>query len=462
MSKSTKNDKKQGFSSSIGFLLSAVAAAVGLSNIWRFSAETAQYGGFIYVFFYMICIVLIGYPIVLAELAFGRTKQQGLYESYQDHGKWKWLGGFAAMICFLIFCFYNVVAGWVVGYVGKTLGGSLIDQTKAGNSKFFEKAFTTLKTTWWINFVCAAIMVLLAVFINQAGVSGGIEKCAKILMPLFLVMMVGLIIYSCLLDGAGKGLSFYLKPRWNNISFKAFVCALSQSFMSLSIGMGALVAYGAYVNKEDNLHKSSLIIVLGDTLVALSAGFFLFAFLGHINHDFDNFKADSTGLAFITLPLIFSKIGGIIGIILALSFFLLLIFAAITSSISLLEVPTTYVVSAFKMKRKHAIWLLALSSYLISILCILSDAFDLGFSKFFRDFCLMILTPFATFCFTVFVGYRFKVENLFKESSRDKKPNKFFVHYITITVKYIAPLLIGGSFCYSSYEMISKILFPVA
>lgn len=476
MSKSNENDKKEGFSSSLGFLLSAVAAAVGLSNIWRFSAETAQYGGFIYVFFYLVCIVAIGYPIVLAELAFGRTKQQGLYESYQDHRRWKWLGAFAAIVCFLIFCFYNVVAGWVVGYVGKTLSGTLIDKSQADNPAFFSGAFTTLKGSMLTNVICTFIMLIGAVFINQAGVTGGIEKCAKILMPIFLVMMVALIGYSCTLTGASRGISFYLKPKLDHVSIKAFVCALSQSFMSLSIGMGALVTYGAYVNKKDNLHKSSLVIVVGDTLVALCAGFFLFAFLGHLEkfkfEIFTNpeiakenpeFSTGSTGLAFITLPLIFSKIGGIVGTLLALSFFLLLIFAAITSSISLLEVPTTYLVSKFKMKRKHAIWLLAGCSYAISMLCILGDSTSYGsmfmiagetFRDFFEKFALMILTPFATFCFILFIGYKFKLENVFKESTGEKAPNKFFRHYITITVKYIAPVLVGLSFLYSSIDMV--------
>ena len=478
MSKPNANDKKEGFSSSLGFLLSAVAAAVGLSNIWRFSAETAQYGGFIYVFFYLVCVVVIGYPVVLAELSFGRTKQQGLYESYQDHGKWKRLGFFASIVCFLIFCFYNVVAGWVVGYVGKTLGGNLIDKNQAGNYAFFTDAFKELKGNMFTNFICTFIMLIGAVFINQAGVSGGIEKCAKILMPIFLVMMIGLIGYSCTLDGAGKGIAFYLKPKWDHVSFKAFVCALSQSFMSLGIGMGALVTYGAYVSKQDNLRKSSLVIVVGDTLVALCAGFFLFAFLGHMNFPFkvfthpevakENpaFATNPTGLAFIILPSIFSKIGGVMGMLLALSFFLLLIFAAITSSISLLEVPTTYLVSAYKMNRKHAIWLLAGCSYVISVLCILSDSnceslwtimpnpAETNFMEFFQNFVLMILTPLATFCFILFIGRKFKLENVFKESAGEKAPNKFFVQYITITVKYIAPVLVGFSFLYSSLDMI--------
>lgn len=478
MSKPSENDKKEGFSSSLGFLLSAVAAAVGLSNIWRFSAETAQYGGFIYVFFYLICIVAIGYPIVLAELAFGRTKQQGLYESYQGYGRWKWLGSLAAIICFFIFCFYNVVAGWVVGYVGKTLSGTLIDKNQAGDPTFFSGTFEALKGNMLTNFICTFIMLIGAVFINQAGVSGGIEKCAKILMPIFLVMMIALIGYSCILEGASKGISFYLKPKLDHVSFKAFVCALSQSFMSLSIGMGALVTYGAYVNKQDNLHKSSLVIVLGDTLVALCAGFFLFAFLGHIDFNFKAFTnpeiakenpelaTNPTGLAFITLPLIFSKIGGIVGTLLALSFFLLLIFAAITSSISLLEVPTTYLVSAYKIKRKHAIWLLAGCSYLISTFCILADSncehlwtimpnpAETNFRVFFEKFVLMILTPFATFYFILFIGHKFKLENVFKESTGERAPNKFFMHYISITVKYIAPVLVGFSFLYSSLDMI--------
>ncbi len=458
--------KKDTFSDSLGFILAAIAAAVGLSNIWRFSAEAAQNGGGIYVLCYLICIVLVGYPLVLAELALGRSKQKGVYECYQNQGSWEWVGLAGITICFLIFCFYNVVAGWVLGYLWNLLTGRLFVSTE---KEHFVEFYSAIRSNWQGNLIWTFIMMVSAIFINQAGVSGGIEQCAKILMPIFIVMMVGLIGYSITLEGAGRGLYFYLWPSLSNFSLQGFAFALSQSFMSLSIGMGALVTYGSFVNKKDNLYFSSFAIVAGDTLVAVLAGFFLFAFLGHEQVDFDAMHDGDNaligpGLAFITLPLIFSKLGYFVGPILAGSFFLLLIFAAITSSISLLAAPAKYMESKYKMGNKKALWILGLGSFAISIVCILSDSDieslfsvmphpEYNFHDFFMDFVIRILTPLATFFFSLFIAMKWKMSSLFKEAEQGGKLNKRLIPYIEVTIRYITPLFVGISFLTSLWQL---------
>ncbi len=460
--------KKESFSSRLGFILAAVAAAVGMSNIWRFPSEVAQFGGGIYVLFYMLCIFIVGYPMTLVELAFGRSKQEGLYENYKGHGRWAYLGALTALVSFLVFCFYNVVAGWVVGYFCKLCSGALFHaETKGEFTQFYE----SLRENWQGNLVWTFIMMIAALLINQAGVRGGIERCAQILMPIFLIMIVGLVGYSLTLKGAGTGISFFLWPAWDKVSWQGLAYALSQSFMSLSIGMGILITYGAFVNKKDNLYSSSFIIVVGDTLVAIFAGFFLFGFLGYKGIDFANIsdeKIAGPGLAFITLPLIFYDLGTT-GTILAGAFFLLLIFAAITSSISILAVPVKYVEKRFGWRHDHALWTVGLLSFVVSMGCILADSdidwlFSVmkdpdqyNFREFLEDFAIRILTPITAFLFCIFTAFQWKVSSVFEEVSPGKKPQKYMEIYITICIKYIAPIVSAFSAIYSIWAYIAGV-----
>ena len=475
--------KNAGFSSSLGFLFAAVAASVGLSNIWRFSSETAQNGGAIFVFFYLLCMVLVGYPVILAEISLGRSKQKGLYEAYEGHGRWKWVGVLNGIVLYSIFCFYNVVAGWVIGYLWKVMNGSLFQYDNNSLSDF-RNVFEALRSDWAGNLFFTLIMIAGAVVINRSGVSGGIEKCSKILMPCFVLLMVGLLIYGAFLPGAGTGISFYLVPSLDKINMKALAKALSQAFMSLSAGMGSMIVYGAYVNRKDNMKTSSIVIVAGDTLVAFIAGFFIFSFLGnlHVIKEIDltklseeasttNQSVSGTGLAFITLPLMFKNIGGITGTVLAGSFFLLLIFAAITSSISLLEGPTKYIESRYKIERTKAISLLAAGAYIGGALCIFADSklewvptfvknAKIGNAhELFQSIVLEILAPLSALLFSLFIAYKWKMDNLFAEINQEgRKTSKYLVLYMTIALKYVCPALIGTSLCYSTYLLINKFL----
>ena len=470
---SQKHNKEEKFSSSIGFLFAAIAAAVGLSNIWRFASEAAKYGGGFFVFAYLLCIVGVGYPIVLAEISFGRSKQKGLYHLYATEGRWKSLAPLAALTCFFIFCFYNVVAGWVLGYFWHFIYGyfarpeeGLFDLEK---KQEFVDFFDNLRSNYVGNLIFTLIMAVAAAWIIQAGVTGGIERCGKILMPLFMAMMIGLIVYACTLNNISRGLAFYLKPRWEKFTMEGLASALSQSIMSLAIGMGALVTYGAYVNKKENLHKSALIISVGDTLVAFLAGFFLFAFMGHQNVDFDNDKhMGGTGLAFATLPhILINKLGMKTALIVGASFFLLLLFAAITSSITLLEVPTRYIESRYKTDRAKTVWITMLVSYGISILCILSDSniasiptlFHTSkegltnFHDLFQKLVIDVLATFSTFLFSLFIAFKWGVAALFNESSVHKAPNRLFARYVHVTIKYVCPLLTAFSCVYAMYNL---------
>ncbi|MGB0356992.1 MAG: sodium-dependent transporter [Cytophagales bacterium] len=465
MESSSDHKKQSGFSSSIGFLFAAIAASVGLSNIWRFPAETAQYGGGCYVFVYLIFTLLVGFPLILGELALGRKNQQGLFSVYKNEGRWSCLGPLSALVCFLIFCFYNVVAGWVVGYLWKTGTGELFEYGDGGTANSFDSCWETLRAHWQMNLITTFVMLAAAMGINYAGVNEGIEKCSKVLMPIFAVMLIGLIGYSVTLSGAGNGLKKYLYPDLSELSLEGVARALAQSFMSLSAGLGTMVTYGCYVGRGTNLRKSAMVITMGDTLIALMAGFFIFAFLGFLDFSSggngENMKMpkDGTGLAFTTLPEIFKGMSSGLGIILAGAFFLLLIFAAITSSISLFEVPTRYLEARYKIKHSYAILLTGGLSFAISILCILSDGnFGwLGKIKLherFQDVVTCILMPLTALITNLFLAYRCKLGSLLAVSNNGEDNNKYFATYMKWTLRYISPCIIFVSLLVSTYEFI--------
>ena len=443
----------------MGFLFAAIAASVGLSNIWRFPSEAALYGGGCYVLVYLVFVALVGYPLILGELTLGRKTQKGLFDAYKDKGRWSYLGPSTAFVCFLVFCFYNVVAGWVVGYLWKTINGTLFEYGDGAIGESFESCWEALRANWQMNLVTTLTMLLAAMGINYAGVSGGIEKSSKILMPLFFVMLVGLIIYALRLPGAGNGIWRYLYPDPNNLTLKGVARALAQSFMSLAAGMGMMVTYGAYVNKETNLRRSAFVITVGDTLVALMAGFFIFAFLGFLAFNEGgniNTPEESTGLAFITLPEVFKSMPTGLGFVLAIGFFLLLIFAAITSSISLFESSTRYLEHRYKMKHFHAILLAGGLSFVISTLCVLSDG-NVGWfqgTKFhdrFQDVTTCILMPLVALGTNLFLARRWKVATLLDTSNNGQPTNKYFAKYIQWTIGYISPCVIFISLLVSTY-----------
>ncbi len=451
------NKQQDNFSSYFGFLVSAVAASVGLSNIWRFSSEAAQNGGGIYVAVYVFMSFVIGYPIMLAELSMGRSKNQGVFHTFNNRGKWSIVGFVGALTCFLIFCFYNIVAGWVIGYAWSFISGYFSSGSNTlfalSEKKEFVEFFLQIKSGFVGNIIYTFLMMILAVIIIRAGVSEGIEKCAKFLMPIFVVMMIVLIAYSLSLKNALNGISYYLMPRFDGFSLDGVASAVSQSMMSLSVGFGAILTYGGYMSKKDNLRSASFIIVSGDTLVALFAGFFLFAFLGHQGVDFETEKdIIGGGLAFITLPLIFiTKFSPLVACILGASFFFLLFFAAITSSVSLLEVPSKYLEDRYKVSRNDSISIVAASSFLISILCILGESKiewlfsvmpnfqDYNFHSFYQDCAVRVLIPLSVFLYYLFVVREYKVEEILKEAYGDKKQNPLFVSYIKFTVSILWP-----------------------
>lgn len=439
----------KGFKSKLGFIAAAASSAVGVGNIWRFPYLTGKYGGANFIMLYLICVFMLGFPLVLAKLAFGRRMQGGTYNAYKNVKPkfWRNVGLGATIISFGTLSYYSVITGWLIGYFVNIAKGATL------KSPDFSQTFANFVGDSQLNIFYTLITTMIILVIVKNGISDGIEKISKILMPIFIFMMLGLIIFTLSLKGSSKGLAFYLLPNWKAITPDAFYAALSQSFLSLSIGLGICVTYGAYVDKKDNLVKSSLIIVLSDTIVSLLAGLIIFPLI--IQKGIE--PNVGPGLIFISLPIAFKALGPFIGPLVGATFFMLLVFAAITSGIAMLEVVTKYIMERFKFSRSKSVYIIAFCLFLLGIPSILSNGSNyrltnlwqhLGVTRGFLGimdlFCGDLAMPIIGLFFSLFVAYKWKMNSLFDEIQKGSKPKKWFYYYLNITIKYISPYLISA------------------
>lgn len=445
------------FSNKLGFILAAAGSAVGLGNIWKFPFEVGNGGGAAFVLLYLFFCFLLCFPVMISEIAIGRKTLRNPVGAFNELGfrNWRFVGMLGLFCGVLILSFYNVVAGWAFGYfiemlfanfdVGSQFGDYIKDITKVG---FY-----------------AILFMLTTAFIVSKGVSGGIEKAAKILMPTLIIMILGLVAYATTLPNAMKGISFYLVPDFSEINITVIGGALRQAFFSLSLGMGALITYGSYVSKNDNIISSAAYITLMDVGIAFIAGLMIFPFVAF------NLGGDMTqvsepgfggpGLIFVTLPGVFATLGSTWGVIVGAFFFLLLSFAALTSTVSLLEVPVAYVVDEHKVNRNKAVWIVALIIFVIGIPSLLSG----GYSEFLSNFSRIIGVPdvidsdFLSFvaatadvllllggCLIVFfAGYIWKKKNLHEEIAQgfNGYENSFVKKFLDFAVTILSPVVLA-------------------
>ncbi|MCD8509692.1 MAG: sodium-dependent transporter [Bacillus sp. (in: Bacteria)] len=325
-----------------GFILAAVGSAVGLGNIWGFSFALGTQGGAAFLLIYLICIVFVGYPLMMAEFTIGRKAQSDTVGSFQKlaPGKpWFFAGIFGVIASFLIMAFYPVIGAWVLKYIQVYLFGG-IGATASGD---FFGAFTTSNEVfiWHLLFMGFTLGIVIL------GVKSGIEKANKILLPALAIMILGLAVFALTQNGASEGLAFMFSPTWASFTNSGvWLAAMGQAFFSLSLGMGALITYASYLKKEDQLPKAAGTVVTLDTLIAVMAGVMIFPAVFAFGLD----PAGGGGLVFVTMPNVFESMTG--GIIFGLVFYVLLAFAAISSAVSLLEVPVAYFMNKFQITRK--------------------------------------------------------------------------------------------------------------
>lgn len=357
MIKTEKEHERGEWGSRIGFILAAAGSAIGLGNIWRFPYVTGQNGGAAFLVIYLLCVIVLGLPIMVAELTVGRFTRRnavGAFEVIRPGSPWKLVGFLGVITGICLLSYYLVMAGYSLGYIVKTL---------IGDSSTFE-SFTA---NAWVSIPLFLAFAVITVLVVQGGIRNGIERWAKILMPVLFLLLIILIIRSITLEGASEGLLFYLKPDFSKVTGSTFLAALGQAFFSLSLGMGCMITYGSYLSKKDNIVSSGCFVAFFDTLIAVMAGLLIFPALFAMSMKPD----EGPGLVFKVLPEIFAKIPG--GSIVGAAFFLLLSIAALTSTISLLEVATAYVVDEKRWLRRHAVWIIALLTVCLGLPSALSQ-----------------------------------------------------------------------------------------
>ena len=318
------------FDSNFGFLMASLGSAVGLGNLWGFPYKMGLGGGFAFLLLYMILLVVVGYPLILSEIAIGRKSQKAAIEAYKEiHPGFTFNGVLQTIVPFFLIAFYCTFGGYVMKYFFKSLGMFAGNQFDPG-ATFGETLVNTSSVVWVLIFLALTVVIVLG------GVSGGIEKFCKVAMPALFIMLVVIVIRSCTLNGAGEGIAFLFKPHFEGLSsiggfFETLKLAGSQMFFSLSLASGCLIAYGSYLDKKEDLEKDAVIVAVGDTCAALLAGLAIMPACSAFGIDF----GAGPGLLFVSMPTVFNDMKG--GAIFAFLFWLLVFFACLSSSIGMME-----------------------------------------------------------------------------------------------------------------------------
>ncbi len=355
------------WTSKTGFILAAAGSAIGLGNIWRFPFTAGQNGGAAFVLVYLIFVALIGVPVLLAELSIGRKTERnpvGAFKALVPDSLWPAVGGLGVITGFGILAFYAVIAGWTLAYLFKALTGDFAATISAEQSGAL---FNEIVGDPLLAIGVTGVFLLLTILVVRGGVSGGIERATKILMPLLFVILIILALRSVTLPGGMEGLTFLFKPDFSKLSVSVVMQALGQALFSLSLGMGAMITYGSYFPKSENLPTAGASVAIFDTLIAVLAGLIIFPALFSVGVE----PGGGAGLVFVVLPTIFGSLPA--GSMFAVSFYFLLAIAALTSTISLLEVVVSYFVDERGWPRSKAAWLMGGFSFVLAVPSALSQ-----------------------------------------------------------------------------------------
>ncbi len=450
---------REHFSSKIGFILAAAGSAVGIGNLVGFPVNAAKNGGGAFLIIYALFVLFVCLPVMIAEMAIGRKTQKepvGAYKSLSNDSKlWSVAGLFGVLTPFMIAVFYMVLTVWIFSYIALTVTGNL-DYLASANG------FGEIINSNYI-FLAMAVVAAIVNFILVAGVKDGIEKAAKTLMPALFIMLVIMVIFVLTLDNAMAGIEFFLIPDFDKITPSVINGALSQAFFSLSLGMGILITYGSYINNQTNIPNSAKLVAITDTAVAFTAGLMIlpavFSFNPNINTE--TLSDSSVSLIFTFLPKIFLALQVSIGYagasLVAAFFFILVFFAAITSLVSILEVPVSYLVTEKKHSRKKALIILLATAGLLTVFATVSFGMVSFFTEFtsyaggtksFFDVVYDIfydtILPLNGFLLCVFVSYRWKKHNLSDELSIGNTgyKNSLVEKYINFSLGTFIPVII--------------------
>ncbi len=444
-----------GFSSRLGFIMAAAGSAVGLGNIWGFPFEVGEGGGAAFVVIYLMFCFILCFPVMATEIAIGRKTEKNPAGAFTALGykNWSWVGKLGILAGVLILSFYNVIAGWAFGYIFEMAAGHF-----GGGEQFGAYTVQIFKVGAY-----GILFMATTAFVVSRGISGGIEKAAKMLMPTLIIMILAMVIYGMTLPNAMDGVRFYLVPDFSKINASVIFNAMGQAFFSLSLGMGALITYGSYVNKKENIVSAAALITLADVGIAFLAGLMIFPLIGFMSGGTMEGAAGGPGLIFVTLPTIFGTLGSL-GPVIGTIFFVLLCFAALTSTVSLLEVPVAYAVDEMKIKRTRAVWIVAAIIFLTGIPSLLGFGYSEFFSTAFTtykdggtdtDFLSFIaslandsILPLGGCLISFFAAHIWKKHNLDEELAQGAPGYKgsFVQKYMNFAVSYLAPVVLSVLF----------------
>jgi NSS family neurotransmitter:Na+ symporter len=444
------SENRANFGSKIGMILATAGGAVGLGNVWRFPYMAGENGGAAFILIYIFCVVLLGIPCMISEFIIGRHGAANTYRAYSKmaHGSaWKYVGLLGVITGFLITGYYAVVSGWCLQYIYASVMGEL-----HGNANYVQEYFTTFSTSpvrpvFWL-----AVVLLLCHFVIIHGVRGGIERASKVMMPTLFILLLIIVVASCMLPGASKGIAFLFQPDFGKLNQGVFLGALGQSFYSLSIAMGCICTYASYFSRQTNLFNSAVQVSLVDTFIAILAGLMIFpaAFSVGVNPD------SGPSLIFITLPNVFNQAFAsmpAVGWIVSLLFYGLLSLAALTSLMSLHEVSTAFFYEELHITRKKGAWIVTVSTFIIGMFCSLSlgdlNELSIGGKPLFDLFDFVtgqIFLPIGGFLTCIFIGWVVPRKLVHDEFTNwGTLRGRFFGVYLFL-VRYICPLAILSIF----------------
>ncbi len=431
--------QREHWSTRLGFILAAAGSAVGLGNIWRFPYVTGTQGGAAFLLIYLIAIILIGYPVMVTEMTMGKVTQRnpvGAFKKLAEDTSWYLVGGLGVLTGFVILSFYSVVAGWSLHYMVESITG-----LAAGAD--YEALFGEHISSVGLPIFYHAIFMFMTAAVIAAGVVKGIQKAVKTLMPILFVLLVILIFRSVTLEGAAEGLSFYLAPDFGEVGIGTLNDAIGQAFFTLSLGMGAIITYGSYLSKDENIGDNAAWVVGLDTLIAIMAGFAIFPAVFALGLD----PATGPGLTFVTLPAVFSEmpLGSFFGFV----FFVMLSISALTSSISLLEVVVAWIVDEHNWARKKAAIFMGVVIFLTGIPPVLGYGPWDGFEFFGMDildtydfFADSIFLPLGGLLTAVFAGHVYTARKL-RDKANEVEGKIFVGDWFDPLIKYVVPIAIA-------------------
>ncbi len=442
--------KRANFGSRMGIILATAGSAVGLGNIWRFPYMTGMNGGAAFILIYLVCVFLLGIPGMVAEFIVGRSSQSNAARAYNKlagRTPWRVIGYLGVITSMIILGFYAVIAGWCLQYLWASLIGQL-----QGDASYVTHYFETFSsdpvrpTLWTVGFILITHLVVVR------GVRDGIERASKLLMPTLLVLLLILIVASCLLPGAMKGVVFLMKPDFSKLTHSVFLEALGQAFFSLSLGTACLCTYASYFGRDTHLMKSACQIALLDSLIAILAGLMIFpaAFSVGVSPD------SGPSLIFITLPNVFqSAFGGApaVGHVVSVLFYFLLALAALTSTISMHEIGTAFFHEEMRVSRKHGAWVVTLACGVIGVLCSLSNG-SLGHIRLWGQnilgFCdgltAQVLLPLGSFLTCLFVGWYIPRQVVHDQLTNWGTMRGSLINVYMVLIRFVCPACILAVF----------------